>query len=83
MTALFEDFDEIDELAEGLNDSSPGARIMAVIELANSADPAAIPHLARAISDEASGVRKQAAQALTDFDGPDTASALVSALTRQ
>ena len=74
---LFEDFDDIAELAEGLDDPSAGARIMAVIELADSADPAAIPFLARAIADEDAGVRKQAAQALTDFDGPETAAALV------
>ena len=71
VTELFEDFDDISDLAEGLDDPSPGARIMAVIELADSADPAAIPHLARAITDVDAGVRKQAAQALTDFDGPD------------
>ncbi|MEP5196923.1 MAG: HEAT repeat domain-containing protein, partial [Roseobacter sp.] len=81
MSALFEDFDEIAELAEALDDPSPGARIMAVIELADSADPAAIPYLARAIADVDAGVRKQAALALTDFDGPETAAALVSALT--
>ena len=77
---LFEDFDDIADLAEGLDDPSPGGRIMAVMELMDSADPAVIPYLAKAIKDEDAGVRKQAATALTDFDGPDTAAALVGAL---
>ena len=47
--------DEITELAEGLDDPAAGARIMAVIELANSADPGAIPYLAKAIRDEQVG----------------------------
>ena len=63
MNDLFEEFDEIADLAEGLDDPEPGGRIMAVMELADSADPAAIPYLARAITDEDAGVRKQAAQA--------------------
>ena len=80
MNGLFEDFDDTGDLAEGLDDPSPGARIMAVIELADIADPSAIVHLAKAITDEDGGVRKQAALALTNFDGPETAAALVGAL---
>ena len=37
---LFEDFDDIADLAEALDDPAPGARIMAVIELTDTADPA-------------------------------------------
>ena len=44
MNALFEDFDEIADLADGLDDPTPGGRSMAGMELADSADPAAIPH---------------------------------------
>ena len=67
MSALFEEFDDIADLAEGLDDPSAGARIMAVIDLADSADPAAIPYLARAIADPDAGVRKQAAQARSEL----------------
>ncbi len=80
MNAIFDDFDDIAALAEGLDDAAPGARIMAVMDLADTADPAAIPHLARAIGDADASVRKQAALALTDFDGPETAAALIPAL---
>ena len=38
MSGLFEDFDDIADLAEGLDDPVPGARIMAVIDLTDSAD---------------------------------------------
>lgn len=69
MNAIFEDFDDIKDLADALDDPDAGARIVAVMDLADSADPDAIPYIAKAITDADEGVRLKAAQALTDFDG--------------
>ena len=53
---------------------------MAVIELADTGDPAAVALLTALVADPDAGVRQQAALALGEFDGPDAAAALVRLL---
>ena len=65
----FEDAAEVDELAERLDDTDPSVRSIAVMELGDTADPAAVPLLLTALKDEAAEVRLQAAKALEAFDG--------------
>src|SRR5688500_18588498 len=77
----FEKFDDIETLAEGLGDPDPGTRRVAVMDLADSAAPEAIPYLANALTDQASEVRLQAAIALGGFDGPAVSGALACALS--
>ena len=79
-TKPFEDFGDVDSIAEGLDDPDPGTRRVTVMDLADTAAPEAIPHLTRAIGDPASDVRLQAAIALSGFDGPEVAAALAGAL---
>lgn len=77
----FEDFGDVDDIAIGLDDPDAGTRRVTVMDLADTASPEAIPHLARALVDEASEVRLQAAIALSGFDGPEVAGALAGALS--
>ncbi len=85
MTAFepFEDFGDVESIAAGLDDADAGTRRVAVMDLADTAAPEAIPYLARAIKDKAAEVRLQAAIALSGFDGPAVAAALAGALDRQ
>ena len=78
----FEKFDDIETLAEGLSDPDAGTRRVAVMDLADTAAPEAIPYLANALTDKASEVRLQAAIALGGFDGPAVSGALACALVR-
>ena len=80
-TRPFEDFGDIEVIAAALDDPDPGTRRVAVMDLADTAAPEAIPYLARAIANSASEVRLQAAIALGGFDGPVVATALAGALT--
>src|SRR5271170_1770366 len=76
----FEDFGEVASIAERLADPDAGARRVAVMALAETADPEAIAHLAAALGDDSRDVRLQAAIALGEFDGPEAAAALAGAL---
>ncbi|MEQ9362418.1 MAG: HEAT repeat domain-containing protein, partial [Rhodospirillales bacterium] len=77
----FEKFDEVDDIIDRLEDPDPGTRRVAIMDLADSADPAAVAHLKKALADDAREVRLQIALALGEFDGPETAEALLIALT--
>nr|MBX2882223.1 HEAT repeat domain-containing protein [Granulosicoccus sp.] len=61
MNNIFESFSELDELSEQLTDDDPGMRQVAVLDLGECSDPAAIPLLDRALQDNESKVREQAA----------------------
>ncbi len=52
------------DLAQGLADADPAVRRVAVLALAETADPEAVPHLARAATDADPDVRRQAASPL-------------------
>ena len=56
----FEDFGDVESIAEGLNDADAGTRRVTVMELADTAAPEAVPFLARAIKDQSDDVRLQA-----------------------
>ena len=77
----FEQFDDITDVVEQLNDPDPNTRRVAVINLADSADPLVVGYLRDALADDATEVRLQIALALGEFDGADTASALAIAVT--
>ncbi|EHP78727.1 HEAT repeat domain-containing protein, partial [Methylorubrum extorquens] len=47
ITDPFEDFGDVAELARGLDDADPAVRRVAVLALAETADPDAVPPLAR------------------------------------
>lgn len=76
----FEDFGDVDEIAEGLSSADASVRRLAVIELAETSNSAAVSYLARATADPSSDVRLQAARTLGEFDGSDVAEALVRAV---
>src|SRR5215207_5514330 len=76
---LFEDFGDLDGLADQLGAEDSAARRVAVMALADTADPAAVPLLISALRDPAAEVRLQAASALGEFDGPAVAAALAAA----
>ena len=79
MFETFEAFADIDQLVEKLDDSDSAVRQIAVLELSESGDPAALPHLIGALQDpDAEGL--QAAKGLEEYDEPDAATALAAAL---
>lgn len=80
MSDVFESFADLDALAEELRSNDAGRRRVAVIGLADSGDPEAVPLLAVLSDDPDVGVRRQAAIALGSFDGLDVATALARAL---
>ena len=61
----FEDESDFELLAEKLADADPAVRRVAVMDLADTADPEAIPLIARVVSDNSAEVRLQAAIAGT------------------
>jgi len=70
---LFDEFVDLEALADDLADPDPGVRRVAVLRLAETADPGTVPLLARALADPDGQVRLQAAGALGGFDGPEVA----------
>src|SRR5262245_27243917 len=76
MAGLFEAYSDIDDLADQLGAADAGERRVAVTDFAVLGRPEAIPLLARALCDDDAGVRYQAAIALGEFDGRETAAAL-------
>ena len=80
MSDVFESFADLDALAEELRSEDPKRRRVAVIELEDSGELAAVPLLASLSEDPDAGVRRQVAIALGSFDGPETAAALIRAL---
>jgi HEAT repeats len=77
MSSPFESYDDLEDANERLQAADPAERRVAIIALGHSGDPAAVPHVARMVSDPDAGVRQQVAMALGEFDGPEAASALV------
>src|SRR5258705_4562998 len=80
MPELFEAYDDLDDVGERLKAADPAQRRVAIIELGNSGDPAAVALLDQTVSDPHAGVRQQGALALGEVDGPDTAAALARLL---
>ncbi|WP_415716738.1 HEAT repeat domain-containing protein [Roseibium sp.] len=72
----FEDESDFELLADKLGEDDPAVRRVAVMDLADTADPEAIPLIASTVKDESPEVRLQAAIALGEFDGLATATAL-------
>ena len=72
----FEAFSDIDDLAEKLKDQDESVRRVAVMELADTAEPAAIALIGSALKDPSAEVRLQAAIALGEFDGAECAAML-------
>ena len=70
MFETFEAFADIDQLVEKLDDSDSAVRQIAVLELSESGDPAALPHLIGALQDPDAEVRLQAAKGLEEYDEP-------------
>ena len=77
MTAFepFEDFGDIDEIVERLNDADGGVRRLAVIDLAETARQEVLPHLLAATDDPDVTVRLQVALAFAEFDASEAARA--------
>src|ERR1700759_3358649 len=80
MSSPFESYDDLDDADERLQAADPAERRIAIIALGHSGDPAAVGHLANMVSDPDAGVRQQVAMALGEFDGPESAAALVRLL---
>src|SRR5918911_2616738 len=80
MPELFEAYDDLDDVGERLKAADPAQRRVAIIELGNSGDPAAVALLDQTVSDPDAGVRQQVAMALGEFDGPESAAGLVQLL---
>ena len=80
MPELFEAYDDIDDIGSRLQAADPAERRVAVIDLGNSGDPAAIRYLETLLADPDPGVRQQVALALGEFDGPAVAAALAALL---
>lgn len=80
MPELFEAYDDLDDVGERLKAADPAQRRVAIIELGNSGDPAAVRLLDQIVGDPDAGVRQQVAHALGEFDGLDTAAALARLL---
>src|SRR5437764_1386714 len=80
MPDVFEAYNDLEEFAEQLQAADAAERRVAVIELANSGDPAAVKLLDTVVADPDPGVRQQVALALGEFDGPDAAAALARLL---
>ncbi|TIT87842.1 MAG: HEAT repeat domain-containing protein, partial [Mesorhizobium sp.] len=78
MTAFdpFEDFGDIDEIAERLNDADAAVRRLAVIDLTETASADVLPHLLTAVADPDATVRLQVAIALSEFDAVEAAAGL-------
>ena len=66
----FEQFDDIEDVVEQLNDPDPNTRRVAVINIADSADPLAVGYLRDALADDATEVRLQIALALVSLTVP-------------
>src|SRR6478609_6799658 len=78
MPELFEAYDDLDDVGERLKAADPAQRRVAIIELGNSGDPAAVALLDQIVGDPDAGVRQPLA--LGEFDGPDAAAALARLL---
>src|SRR5712675_1347659 len=81
MPELFESYDDLDDVGERLKAADPAQRRVAIIELGNSGDPAAVALLNQTVSDPDAGVRQQvvasaAAQSLSELKDPASADAL-------
>ena len=63
MAGPFEAYENLDDIEERLQGADPAERRVAVIELANSGDPAAVKLLAGLVGDPASSDRQQAVTA--------------------
>ena len=59
MSNPFEEYDDLDELADRLKAADAGERRVAVMELGHSGDPAAVALLASVVSDPNAGVRRR------------------------
>lgn len=66
-----------------LSDPDPSVRIAFVRKLASQPDTAVVPHLLRALRDDDPYVRKEAADALGQWDRPDVVDALVDVVLNE
>ena len=80
MSSPFESYDDLEDADERLQAADPGERRVAVIALGQSGDPAAVGYLGNMVSDPDAGVRQQVAMALGEFNGLESAEALVRLL---
>src|ERR1700682_430815 len=80
MSGPFESYDDLEDADERLQAADPAERRVAIIALGHSGDTTAVGHLANMVADPDAGVRQQLAMALGEFDGPESAAALVQLL---
>src|ERR1700743_571742 len=80
MSSPFESYDDLEDADERLQAADPGERRVAIIALGHSGAPAAVGHLGNMVTDPDAGVRQQVAMALGEFDGLESAAALVKLL---
>lgn len=80
MAHVFEEYDDLNELASRLRSGDSNEKRVVIMELADLGDPAAIPMLADTLDEADADVRQQAARALGEYDGPEAAAALARAL---
>ena len=79
MNLSFDDIPEMEDVQQRLNDADPEVRRIAVMDLVEIYEDGCIQLAIKALSDPDAGVRKQAAQALEEFEGEEVITAMLDA----